>query len=49
MFPTYPAANGTTLIAVWKTGEVNLTFNPMGGTFTGTETGVRTGNGGHRF
>ena len=32
--------------AVWAVNQVTLTFNPMGGTFAGTETGARTGAAG---
>jgi hypothetical protein len=32
MFPTYPATD-TSYAAVWNANKVNLTFNPMGGTF----------------
>jgi uncharacterized repeat protein (TIGR02543 family) len=48
MFPTYPAA-ATTFEAVWAVNQVTLTFNPMGGTFAGTETGARTGAAGSAY
>jgi uncharacterized repeat protein (TIGR02543 family) len=48
MFLTFPAQN-TTYQAVFTAGNVAVVYNPNGGTFTGSETGVRNGNTGDSY
>jgi uncharacterized repeat protein (TIGR02543 family) len=48
MFPTYPSENAD-YTAVWAASQVNLTYNPMGGSFAGDETGTRTGAAGSTY